>query len=110
MITQSQQTDKIFLCAFAESFAINQLAKHGFDSVTPVVILALALTLTEDLTQDRSLCPVRALKYYLVATKVLRKGTELLLSHARRAILETSGLPPSCLGSGKRFCYATRGS
>ena len=43
----------------------NQLAKEGPDSVAPVVIPALAPTLDKSLKGDRSLCPVRALRYYL---------------------------------------------
>ena len=43
----------------------NQLAKDGPESVAPVVIPALAPTLDKSLKSDRSLCPVRALCYYL---------------------------------------------
>ena len=46
----------------------NQLAKEGPDSVAPVVIPALASTLDRSLKSDRSLCPVRALRYYLDRT------------------------------------------
>ena len=46
----------------------NQLAKEGPDSVAPVVIPALAPTLDRSLKSDRSLCPVRALRYYLGRT------------------------------------------
>ena len=46
----------------------NQLAKEGPDSVAPVVIPALAPTLDKSLKSDRSLCPVRALRYYLDRT------------------------------------------
>ena len=53
--------------------AKNQLASDG-----PVVILALKPHLDSSLTQDRSLCPVRALKYYLDRTKDLRKNKNLL--------------------------------
>ena len=46
----------------------NQLAKEGPDSVAPVVIPALAPTLDKSLKGNRSLCPVRALRYYLDRT------------------------------------------
>ena len=46
----------------------NQLAKEGPDSVAPGVIPALAPTLDRSLKSDRSLCPVRALRYYLDRT------------------------------------------
>ena len=47
----------------------NQLTKEGSDSVAPVIIPALALTLDKLLSADRSLCPVRGLCYYLDRTK-----------------------------------------
>ena len=52
----------------------NQLAKEGPDSVAPVVIPALAPTLNRSLKSDRSLCPVRALRYYLDRTSDLRQN------------------------------------
>ena len=56
----------------------NQLAKEGPDSVAPVVIPALAPTLDKSLKGDRSLCPVRALRYYLDRTSDLRQNKELV--------------------------------
>ena len=43
-------------------------------AIQPVVIPALKPTLDPSLVQDKSLCPVRALRYYLDKTKDLRKG------------------------------------
>ena len=56
----------------------NQLAKEGPDSVAPVVIPALAPTLDRSLKSDRSLCPVRALRYYLDRTSDIRQNKELV--------------------------------
>ena len=56
----------------------NQLAKEGPQSVAPVVIPALAPTLDKSLKSDRSLCPVRALRYYLDRTSDLRQRQELV--------------------------------
>ena len=56
----------------------NQLATEGPESVAPVVILALAPTLDISLKSDRSLCPVRALRYYLDRTSDLRQNKELV--------------------------------
>ena len=56
----------------------NQLAKKGPDSVASVVIPALAPTLDKSLKGDRSLCPVRALRYYLDRTSDLRQNKELV--------------------------------
>ena len=56
----------------------NYLAKEGPDSVAPVVIPALVPTLDKSLRGDRSLCPVRALRYYLDRTSDLRQNKELV--------------------------------
>ena len=58
--------------------AKNQLASEGPLAIQPVVIPALKPTLDPSLMQDKSLCPVRALIYYLDKTKDLRKGKKLL--------------------------------
>ena len=50
----------------------------GPDSVAPVVIPALAPTLDRSLKSDRSLFPVRALRYYLDRTSDLRQNKELV--------------------------------
>ena len=63
----------------------NQLAREGPTSVAPVVIPALAPSLDRDLKEDRSLCPVRALRYYLDRTKDLRKGKELVFVSFRKS-------------------------
>ena len=46
--------------------------------MAPVVIPALAPSLDKSLTEDKSLCPVRALRYYLDRTKDLRKDKDLV--------------------------------
>ena len=46
--------------------------------MAPVVIPALAPTLDRSLKSDRSLCPVRALRYYLDRTSDLRQNKELV--------------------------------
>ena len=56
----------------------NQLAKEGPDSVALVVIPALAPTLDKSLKGDRSLCPVRDLRYYLDRTSDLGQSKELV--------------------------------
>ena len=63
----------------------NQLAKEGPASVAPVVIPALAPSLDKELKEDRSLCPVRALRYYLDRTKDLRKGKDLVFVSFRKS-------------------------
>ena len=56
----------------------NQLARDGPAAVAPVVIPALAPTLEKSMSEDRSLCPVRALRYYLDRTKDLCQGKDLV--------------------------------
>ena len=56
----------------------SQPAKEGPDSVAPAVIPALPLTLDRSLKFDRSLCPLRALRYYLDRTSDLRQNKGLV--------------------------------
>ena len=46
--------------------------------MAPVVIPALAPTLDKSFKGDRSLCPVRAIRYYLDRTSDLRQNKELV--------------------------------
>ena len=54
------------------------LAKEGPECLAPVGIPALAPTLDKSLKQDRSLCPVRVLHYYLDKTTDIRENKELV--------------------------------
>ena len=63
--------------------AKNQLASDGPDSIKPVVIPTLTTMLDSSLVEDKSLCPVRALKVYLEKTKSMRKGKALLFVSLR---------------------------
>ena len=56
----------------------NQLAKESPDSVAPLVNAALTPTLDKSLKDDRSLCPVGALRYHLGRTSDLRHNKELV--------------------------------
>ena len=69
---------KISLYPSPSFLSKNQLAKEGPNSVAPVVIPALAPTLDRSLKSDRSLCPVRALRYYLDRTSDFRQNKELV--------------------------------
>ena len=53
--------------------------------MAPVIIPALAPTLDKSLKEDRTLCPVRALRYYLDKTKDLRAGKELVFVSFRKS-------------------------
>jgi len=69
---------KVSLTPSAKFISKNQLAKEGPDSVAPVIIPALSATLDRSLKDDRSICPVRALRYYLDRTQDMREGKELV--------------------------------
>ena len=77
-IRHQSDWSKVSLYPSPSFLSKNQLAKEGPDSVAPVVIPALAPTLDRSLKSDRSLCPVRALCYYLDRTSDLRQNKELV--------------------------------
>ena len=77
-VRQQSDWSKVSLYPSPSFLSKNQLAKEGPESVAPVVIPALAPTLDRSLKSDRSLCPVRALCYYLDRTSDLRQNKELV--------------------------------
>ena len=77
-IRHQSDWSKVSLYPSPSFLSKNQLAKEGSDSVAPVVIPALAPSLDRSLKGDRSLCPVRALRYYLDRTADLRQNKELV--------------------------------
>ena len=77
-IRHQSDWSKVSLYPSPSFLSKNQLAKEGPNSVAPVVIPALAPTFDKSLKGDRSLCPVRALCYYLDRTSDLRQNKELV--------------------------------
>ena len=77
-IRHQSDWSKVSLYPSPSFLSKNQLAKEGPDSVAPVVIPAQAPSLDRSLKGDRSLCPVRALRYYLDRTADLRQNKELV--------------------------------
>ena len=77
-IRHQSDWSKVSLYPSPSFLSKNQLAKEGPDSVAPVVVPALAPTLDKSLKSDRSLCPVRALRYYLDRTSDIRQNKELV--------------------------------
>ena len=67
-IRHQSDWSKVSLYPSPSFLSKNQLAKECPECVAPVVIPALAPTLDRSLKSDRSLCPVRALRYYLDRT------------------------------------------
>ena len=100
-IRHQSDWSKVSLYPSPSFLAKNQLAKEGPESVALVVIPALAPTLDKSLKGDRSLCPVRALRYYFDRTSDLRQNKDWFLSLSKKALTRTSLLPPSPHGSNR---------
>ena len=77
-IRHQSDWSKVSLYPSPSFLSKNQLAKEGPDSGAPVVIPALAPTLDRSLKSDRSLCLVRALRYYLDRISDLRQNKQLV--------------------------------
>ena len=59
------QWGKVALFPSSDFIAKNQLAREGSQSVFPVIIPALTTIVDGQFKEDRTQCPVRALRYYL---------------------------------------------
>ena len=88
---------KVALYPSPNFLAKNHLAKEGPECVAPVVIPALASTLDKSLKEDRSLCPVQALRYYLDKTQDLRQGKELVFVSFKKGF--TKDISPATISS-----------
>ena len=77
-IRHQSDWSKVSLFPSPSFLSKNQLAKEGPGSVAPVVIPALAPTLDRSLKSDISLCPIRALRYYLDRTSDIRQDKQLV--------------------------------
>ena len=82
-IRHQSDWSKVSLYASPSYLSKNQLAKEALDSVAPVVIPALAPTLVKSL---KSLCPVRALCYYLDRTSDIRQDKELVFVSFKKGV------------------------
>ena len=100
-IRHQSDWSKVSLYPSPSFLSKKQLAKEGPDSVAPVVIPALAPTLDRSLKSDRSLCPVRALRYYLDRTSDLRQNKELVFVSFKKGFDRISHLLLSPHGSNK---------
>ena len=72
------QWEKVALFPSSDFIAKNQLEREGSQSVSPVTIPALTTIVDRQFKENSTLCPVRALRYYLDRTKDLR-GSRFLL-------------------------------
>ena len=96
-IRHQSDWSKVSLYPSPSFISKNQLAKDGPDSVAPVVIPALATTLDRSLKSDRSLYPVRALRYYLDRTSDIRQNKELVFVSFKKGF--DKGISPATISS-----------
>ena len=66
------QWERVALFPSADFIAKNQLARECSQNVSLVTVPALTTIVNRQFKEDRTLCPVRALRYYLDQTKDLR--------------------------------------
>ena len=100
------QWEKVAL--FPSDFiAKNQLAREGSQSVSPVTIADLTTVVDRQFKEDRTSCPVRALRYYLYQTKDLRGSRSLLFISFKKG--HTTDIRPATLSSWLKqtilLCY-----
>ena len=77
-VSNQGQWEKVALFPSSDFISKNQLAREGSQSVSPVTIPALTTIVDRQFKEDRTFCPVRALRYYLDRTKDLRGSRSLL--------------------------------
>ena len=96
---------KVALFPSSDFIAKNQ--REGSQSVSPVTIPALTTIVDRQFKEDRTLCPVRALRYYLDRTKDLRGSRSLLFISFKKG--HTSDIRPTTLSSWLKqtilLCY-----
>ena len=88
---------KVLLYPSPSFLAKNHLAKEGPECMVPVVIPALSPTLDKSLKEDRSLCPVRPLRYYLDKTQDPKQGKELVFVSFKKGF--TKDISPATISS-----------
>ena len=89
--------EKVALFPSPDFIAKNQLAREGSQSVSPVTIPALTTIVDRQFKEDRTLCPVLSLRYYLDRTKDLRGSRSLRLISLKKG--HTSDIRPANLSS-----------
>ena len=101
------QWEKVALFPSSDFIAKNQLAREGSQSVSPVTIPALTTIVDRQFKEDRTLYPVRALRFYLDRTKDLRGSRSLIFISFKKG--HTSDIRPATLSSWLKqtilLCY-----
>ena len=99
------QWEKVALFPSSDFTAKNKLAREGSQSVSPVTIPALTTIVDKQFKEDRTLCPVLALRYYLDRTKDLRGSRSLLFISFKKGY--TSDIRPATLSSWFQTNHST---
>ena len=106
-ISNLGQWEKVALFPSSDFIAKKQLAREGSQSVSPVTIPALTTIVDGQFKEDRTLCPVWALRYYLDRTKDLRGSRSLRFISFKKG--HTSDIRPATLSSWLKqtilLCY-----
>ena len=101
------QWEKVALFPSSDFIAKNQLAREGSQSVSPVTIPTLTTIVDRQFKEHKTLCPVRALRFYLDRTKDLRGSRSLLFISFKKG--HTSDIRPATLSSWLKqtilLCY-----
>ena len=101
------QWEKVSLFPSSDFIAKNQLTREGSQSVFLVTIPALTTIVEGQFKEDRTLCRVRALRYYLNQIKDLRGSRSLLFISFKKG--HTSDIRPATLSSWLKqtilLCY-----
>ena len=84
--------ENVALFPSSDFIAKNQLAREGSQSVSPDPIPALTTIVDRQFKEDRTLCLVRALRYYLDRTKDLRGSQSLVFISFKKG--HTSDIRP----------------
>ena len=101
------QWENVALFPFSDFIAKNWLAREDSQSVSPVTIPAVITIVDRQFKEDRTLCPVWSLRYYLDWTKNLRGSQSLLFISFKKG--RTSDIRPATLSSWLKqtilLCY-----
>ena len=88
-ILHSKHWSSITILPDPQFVAKTQLNSRGGEVLNSVTIKALTKILGDDMQDDRSLCAVRAVRYYLKATKDIRKNRQKLFIAYRKGYPDT---------------------
>ena len=91
------QWEKVALFLSSDFIAKNQLAREGSQSASPMTIPALTIIVDRQFKEDRTLCLVRALRYYLDRTKDVRGSRSLFFISFKKG--HTLAIRPASLSS-----------